>query len=143
MKKYAVVTALTLSTYQTFGYEVGHILTVMDSYEYKGQKWFRFMGSNNLVQRCREEFFDMKTVTESDLAAKRLETTLRDLLHRIWESDPDARRQIEESIQGAPTHHEEHAEMMAQHLVEFIENNCDDALLKLADYAQPFEEAEV
>ena len=139
MKKYAVVTALTLSTYQTFGYEVGHILTVMDSYEPNGEKWFRFMGSNNLVQRCKEEFFDMKEVTASDMKSSRLKSALIEFTKCFYESDPSARKTMEVLVSNAPGHYEAHIEEVRETLCEFLHNECDPELHNLVEWIKPFE----
>ena len=139
MKKYAGVTALTLSTYQTFGYEVGHILTVMDSYEHNGEKWFRFMGSNNLVQRCKEEFFDMKEVTASDMKSSRLKSALIEFTKCFYESDPSARETMEVLVSNAPGHYEAHIEEVRETLCEFLHNECDPELHNLVEWIKPFE----
>ena len=145
--EYAVVTEATLKTYRNSGFEAGNIFHIQSRTECKdGITHINLIvGNEGHIKGYQERFFDVKAAyepTAEEIKAKSLETTLKDLLMRIWESDPSARTQIQESVQGAPTYHEEHAEMMAQHLVEFVENNCGDALLKLADWAQPFEEPE-
>ena len=142
MKKYAVVTALTLSTYQTFGYEIGNILTVLDSYERDGVKWFRFIGTDNLPQTCREEFFDMKTVTASDMKSSRLKSALIEFTKCFYESDTSARETMEVLVSNAPGHYEEHIEEVRETLCEFLRNECDPELHELVEWIRPFEEPE-
>ena len=142
----AVVTATTLQTYRMSGFEAGNIFPIQSRTKRgDGESFISLICADGLIRGYQERFFDVKDVyepTAEEIISKRLKTTLEELLMRVWESDPAARTDIQKSIQGVPNYPELHAETMADRLCEFIQNECGDQLLKLADWAQPFEEPE-
>lgn len=128
MKKVAVVTARSLATYQKFGYEIGKILPVIDSYERNGIKWFRFMGPHDMPEICHEEYFDMKVATYTEIASDPLEAALRALYEYL---QPEAKRTLElEATMSISS--EDVAESIGSHLIELIENGCDMQLERIA-----------